>query len=45
MNLAYQYSFGAPQTVGQSALIGGDFNNSWERDQAHWASLSLIRRF
>jgi long-subunit fatty acid transport protein len=45
LNLAYQYSFGPAQTVVQSGLVGGDFNNSWERDQAHWASLSVIRRF
>ncbi|MGO9111369.1 MAG: OmpP1/FadL family transporter [Thermoguttaceae bacterium] len=45
MNVAYQYSFGPAQTVGQSGLVGGNFDNSWERAQAHWASLSVMRRF
>ena len=45
INLAYQYSFGPEVDVAQSGLAGGNFNNSWDRDQAHWMSASLIRRF
>ncbi len=35
-NIAYQYTFGAEQSVDQSALVGGDFNNSSVGAQAHW---------
>ncbi len=45
VNLAYQYSFGNEQAVGQSALVGGDFNNSQVGAQAHWLSVSLMYRY
>ncbi|QDT49091.1 Outer membrane protein transport protein (OMPP1/FadL/TodX) [Symmachiella dynata] len=44
-NFAYQFSFGPERSVGTSALAGGDFSNSESNSQAHWISLSLIRRF
>jgi len=45
IDLAYQYSFGRERTVTVSDLVGGDFDFSNHRAQAHWAFLSLLRRF
>jgi len=45
LNLAYQYSFGPERHVGQSDILGGDFDNSEFRAQAHWTMFSLLRRF
>ncbi len=45
IDLAYQYSFGTTRTVTASELVGGEFNGSSVRAQAHWAFLSLLRRF
>lgn len=35
IDLAYQYAFGEDQ-VGVSDLVGGDFNSSEIKTQAHW---------
>lgn len=43
LNTAYQYSFGEGH-VGQSSLVGGDFDNSTFKADAHWLMFSLIRR-
>lgn len=45
LNIAYQYNFGAEQSVAQSGLVGGDFNNSSIGAQANWLSLSVMYRF
>jgi long-subunit fatty acid transport protein len=45
MSFAYQYSFGPTRYVGQSSLVGGDFNNSSFKAQAHWISVALSRYF
>jgi long-chain fatty acid transport protein len=42
INAAYQYSFGPTRHVGTSALIGGQFDNSTFRADAHFAMLSLL---
>jgi long-chain fatty acid transport protein len=42
VNAAYQYSFGPTRHVGTSALIGGQFDNSTFRADAHFAMLSLL---
>jgi long-chain fatty acid transport protein len=44
-NVGYQYSFGPTRTVGQSQIIGGDFDNSRFRAEAHWLMISLGRQF
>ena len=44
-NIAYQYNFSPTQHVSQSALVGGDFNNSDIRAQVHWLFMSVSRRF
>jgi long-subunit fatty acid transport protein len=44
-NIAYQYNFSPTEHVSQSALLGGDFNNSAIRAQVHWLSMSVSRRF
>jgi long-chain fatty acid transport protein len=38
LNVAYQYSFGHTRHVQTSDIVGGDFNNSTLRAQAHWLS-------
>ncbi len=40
-NAAYQYSHGHPRHVGTSSLIGGQFNGSTYRANAHFATMSL----
>ena len=45
IDLAYQYSFGSTRTVTTSDLVGGEFDGSSQRAQAHWAFLSFLRRF
>lgn len=45
LSAAYQYSFSPTRHVGQSIIVGGDFNDSTFKAQAHWISLSLSRYF
>lgn len=45
LNLAYQYTFGPTQFVDNSAIIGGDFNNTSLHAQAHFAMISLLFPF
>lgn len=42
-DFAYQYAFGPERSVGTSALVGGDFNNSDSQSQAHWLMVSFMR--
>ncbi|MEX2561476.1 MAG: outer membrane protein transport protein [Pirellulales bacterium] len=42
LNLAYQYSFGPERNVVDSAIVGGDFDNSTFEAQAHWFSVSWL---
>ena len=45
LNTGYQYSFGDEQNIGQSALVGGDFNNGSLDVNAHWLAVSLLKTF
>ncbi len=45
VDLAYMYQFGPEVNVGQSALVGGDFDQSTHRGQSHCISVSLMRPF
>ncbi|QEG22509.1 OmpP1/FadL family transporter [Mariniblastus fucicola] len=45
LDFAYQFSFSDPQQTGTSDYLGGDFDNATAKVQAHWLSLSAIRRF
>jgi len=45
IDLAYQFSYSGEKSVGTSAFIGGDFDNATHRTQAHWLSISCIKRF
>jgi long-subunit fatty acid transport protein len=45
LDFAYQFSFSGEQNVGTSDYIGGDFDNATSKVQAHWLSVSAIRRF
>lgn len=45
VNAAYQYNFGPTRHVGTSGLIGGQFDNSTFRADAHFAMLSLLLPF
>jgi long-chain fatty acid transport protein len=45
IDIAYQYSFGPERIVTVSDLVGGDFNFSQHRAQAHLAFVSFQRRF
>lgn len=44
-NAAYQYNFGKQRYVEDSALIGGQFDNTSLNAQAHFAMLSLLFPF
>lgn len=44
-NSGYQYSFGPTRNVGTSEIIGGDFDNTDMRAQAHFAMFSLLVPF
>jgi len=44
-NVAYEFCFGAPLSVGTSDFIGGLFNDSTSRAQAHFMAFSLQRSF
>lgn len=43
VNLAYMYSFGSHVYTGNSALIGGDFDDSEHYDQTHAAAISFTK--
>lgn len=45
LDFAYQYTFGRQQKVNTSDIIGGDFDNSKLRAQAHWFMLNLALLF
>jgi hypothetical protein len=45
LNAAYQYNFSRQRHVGQSAILGSDFDNSSLKAQAHFAMLSLLFPF
>ncbi len=45
LNFAYQYDFSGRRHVDTSGLIGGQFDNSTMRAQAHFAMLSLLVPF
>ena len=45
VDLAYQFAFGPDITVADSDFIGGDFDNSVYKVQAHWLSASLMKKF
>ena len=42
-DFAYQYAWGPNRSVGTSALVGGDFDDSNSRSQAHWVTVSFMR--
>lgn len=44
-NIAYQFSWGSDRHVTQSAILGGDFDNSYFKSQAHWLFLSVARQW
>ncbi len=44
-NAAYQYSFSGNRYVADSSLIGGQFDDSYMRAQAHFAMLSVLVPF
>ena len=43
VNLAYMYSFGSHVYEDQSALIGGDYDDSEHYDQTHAAAISFTK--
>lgn len=43
VNLGYQLTWGEKRHVGDSAIIGGDFDNSTFEAAAHWLTISLLR--
>ena len=45
MDLAYQYSWGSTDRVSHSRIIGGDFDHSSLKAQAHWFLLSFAYSF
>jgi long-subunit fatty acid transport protein len=45
MNLAYQYSWSPTRTVGDSLIVGDDFDNSTMRADAHWIGASVLVPF
>ena len=45
LNLAYQYNFGQHRRVGDSSIVGGDFDNSSLSAQAHFAMFSVLVPF
>ncbi|MCH7873150.1 MAG: outer membrane protein transport protein [Planctomycetes bacterium] len=45
LDLAYQYSWGPTMRVGRSALVGGDYNHSSVKAQAHWLMIGLTYSF
>ena len=45
MDLAYQYSWSSTNHVSRSQIVGGDFDNSSFKAQAHWFLISFSRSF
>ncbi len=45
MDLAYQFSWGPRNDVSQSRLVGGDYDNSSVKAQAHWFMVSFSCSF
>jgi long-chain fatty acid transport protein len=45
INLAYQYSWSPVRSVGTSAIVGGDFDNSSLKANAHWIGVSVLTDF
>jgi long-subunit fatty acid transport protein len=45
LDTAYQFSFGHKQSVAQSQVVGGDFNNSQLEANVHWLMVSLMYQF
>ena len=43
VNLAYQFTWGPTRDIGDSQLVGDDFDDSRFRAAAHWLSISLLR--
>lgn len=43
VDLAYQFSFGSPESWEESMFLGGDFLNGEVETQAHWLSISFTR--
>ncbi len=44
VDLAYQFSWGASRSVGTSAILGGDFDNSSVDAEAHWFAINVQHR-
>ena len=44
-DVAYQYSLGRTREIGRSRFIGGDFDSSTNKAQAHWLSLGFTYSF
>ena len=44
VDLGYMFCFGPNQTVGQSDLVGGEFNNSLHQAYTHCVAISLMRQ-
>ena len=44
VDLSYMFCFGPEQSVGQSDLVGGDFNNSTHQAYEHCVAISLMRQ-
>ena len=44
-NASYQYAFSRTQEVGVSSILGGDFDQSSVRAEAHWLFLSVAVKF
>ena len=45
LDVAYQYSWGPTNHVSRSRMIGGDYDHSSVKAQAHWFFLTLSYRF
>ena len=45
LDLAYQFAFGPERHVSGSRFVGGDFDFSESKAQAHWLNLSLAYEF
>lgn len=44
-NVAYNYAWGSDRHVGDSAIVGGDFDNTYFKSQAHWLYFSIARQW
>ncbi len=45
LDVAYQYSWGPTMRVGRSSIVGGDYNHSSVKAQAHWLFIGLPYSF